>query len=113
MITAKLAQFLPLEVEEVPNYQGEADLVGAHIVCDAMMIAEIRGAIRINGTPHETHLLFAQLLAAAPELYYALRCAIPGLERARELAGSHVARVQAQTRLDYARLALAKAEKAL
>lgn len=59
-------------VEEIADYQGFPHLVGAAIVNDSFMIAEIRGAIRIYGKDHDLHLDAAHLIASAPALRLAL-----------------------------------------
>lgn len=62
----------PWTLEPIPNYQGHASLVGAAIVTPAVMVAEVRGAIKVDGRTHEQNAANAALLAAAPRL---LKCA--------------------------------------
>ncbi|WP_374572585.1 hypothetical protein [Phenylobacterium sp.] len=63
-------------IEEIANYQGQAHLVGACIVNDAVMIAEIRGAIKIDGRDWEPNLAPARVIAAAPDLLRACKAMV-------------------------------------
>lgn len=65
----------PWTVEESPNYQGIPGLYGATICGSGhgVLIAEIRGAVQIDGTRHTENGANAKLLAAAPEMLAALQ----------------------------------------
>lgn len=101
----------PLRVEEIKAYQGDADLVGACIVNDSFMVAEISGAIRVWGVDHRLHVDFAHCLAAAPELQRDLRRVVEHLEAwARDHAGE--ATTETWAALHCARETLRKSEAA-
>lgn len=70
---SEITDFGDWRIELVENYQGQPHLIGAQIVTDAFMVGEIRGAVMIDGRPHELHMEAAHLFAAAPKLLKALR----------------------------------------
>lgn len=71
----------PWVLERRPEYQGFAHLVGGWIVADGELIAEVRGAVEIDGREHTSNLANARLIAAAPKLLFALKLCIQRIER--------------------------------
>lgn len=54
------------------HYQDQPHLVGAYIVTDEVMVAEVRGAVMIDGVVCPSNMDNATLLVAAPALRSAL-----------------------------------------
>jgi len=63
----------PWRIEPINNYQGDATLVGAAIVNDQVVIAEVRGAIFVGVSDHPVNQANAFLISAAPDLLQALK----------------------------------------
>lgn len=57
----------PWRFERVPDYQGQPHLIGGWITTDAELIAEVRGAVEIDGRELR-NAANARLIAAAPEM---------------------------------------------
>lgn len=55
-------------VHERSGYQGEEGLTGAWIETDDLLVAEVRGAVVIEGFRHEEHTANAYLIAGAKGL---------------------------------------------
>lgn len=103
-------------VEEFANYQGHADLVGARIITDCEIVAEVVGAVICGDWGrHDLHTKRAHLIAAAPDLLESCVEFLPILERQLAsvnlggIADESVAVQTAQARVNRMRGAIAKA----
>lgn len=62
----------PWRIELVENYQGVAHLIGARIVTDSVLVADVAGAVlSTDGDRFPENAANAVLLSTAPELYEA------------------------------------------
>lgn len=89
-------------IETVENYQGFPALVGALIVTDSVIVAEVRGAVLIDGDVSPENYANAHLIAAAPDLLAATRDLIA-------LASAYAPETADGPIVSYALLAVAKA----
>ena len=72
-------------LEPIENYQGQPHLVGAAIVTDSVMVAEIRGALFVHGHPIPEHVANAALLSTAPIMRKTLAVAAERLRLAGDI----------------------------